>query len=178
MKPAIKKYLPHVAIFFGGLILGVIITGYLSMRASETYLEVFRSIYSREQLESAAEARRHGNKYAEYVYRSNAVDILPIGKLKAIENTKTVWTFSFPFAAPGLDRIAAAPDLEKGRSISYGFELGRLADAAEDIGLIGEAEKLWAEAAKLTGCNDINKIRLVVSSLNKMDETNIEPPEK
>lgn len=152
--------------------------GFLSTRASKTFLEVFRSTYSTEQVELAAQARRDGNRYAEYVYRNNAVDILPMGKLKTIENMKTTWTFGFPFAAPILDRIGAVPDIEKGRKITYGIELGRLAEATENIGLKEEADKLWNEAASLMGHHDINKVRSLVSSLNKHDNETTEESKK
>jgi hypothetical protein len=170
MKTKIKKYLFHTTIFAGGLILGVVIMGYLSARAGKTFLEAFRISYYQEQLELAAKAHREGDKYAEFVYRNNVIDVLPMGKLEVIENMKTTWTFSFPFAAPILDLIADVPDLEKGRRISYGIELGRLAEATENIGLKEEADKLWKESAKLIGHNDINKVRSLVASIHKIEE--------
>jgi hypothetical protein len=170
MTPKLKQYLKITAIFISGLAVGIVIMGYLSMRASKTFLEIFRANYSFEQLELAAEARKDGNKYTEYVYRNNAVDVMPIGKLKTIENMKTTWTFAFPFAAPILDRIGSVPDIEKGRKISYGIEVARLAEATENIGLKEEADKLWLKAAELTGEKDINRLRRLVAGLPKIEE--------
>jgi hypothetical protein len=123
--------------------------GYLSVRASKTFLEGFRANYSHEQLELAAKAHREGDRYAEFVYRNNAVDILPMGKLNVIEQMKSTWTFGFPFAAPILDRIGAFPDLEKAQRITYCMELGRLAEATENIGLKEDADKLWLRQRSL-----------------------------
>jgi hypothetical protein len=170
MKTKIKKYLFHTTIFVGGLILGVVIMGYLSARAGKTFLEAFRISYYVEQLELAAKAHREGDKYAEFVCRNNVVDMLPMGKLKVIEDMKTTWTFSFPFAAPILDLITDVPELERGRRISYGIELGRLAEATEHIGLKEEADKLWKESVKLIGHNDINRVRSLVAGFHKAED--------
>lgn len=159
-----------MAIFVAGLGVGIIIMGYLSMRASKTFLEVFRSNYYAEQNDLAAEAHREGNKYNEFLYRKNVVDTTLFGKLSVFNTTKSTWTFGFPFAAPILDRIIATPGIDKGRQRVYGIDVGRLAEATENIGLKEEAANLWEESAKLTEINDINRLRSLISDLHNIDD--------
>ncbi len=175
MKPKIKQYITFVAIFISGLVVGVLGMGYLSERASKTFVELYRANYSREQIYLAAQARYRGEKYSEFTYRHNAVNILPYGKLETIKRMKTAWTIFFPFSAPGLDRMMSYGSTEKSEKTTYGIELARLAEATENIGLKDEAAKLWSESAKLLGHSDVAKVRFLVSTLNKMDEK--EPPQ-
>jgi hypothetical protein len=169
MKPRLKQYLKITAIFVGGLSLGIVIMGYLSMRASKTFVDVLRSNYHTEQMKIAVEAHKEGNRYAEYIYRNNVVNTSPFGKSTTFNTMKTTWTFGFPFAAPILNRIADFSGLEKGQRRVYGIELGRLAEATENIGLKEEAEKLWKESAKLIEINDMDKLRSLITGLHKID---------
>jgi len=169
-KENMKKTLAIVAIFCVGVVIGIILMGYLSMGASRTYLEIYRANYHADQLWLASEAHREGNKYAEFVYRTNVADMSNLGKIKTIENMKNTWSFGFPFAAIILDRIASGPNMEIGRQRGYAVELARLAEATENIGLITEADRLWAESAQLMGHGDINKMRALVTDLHKIDD--------
>jgi hypothetical protein len=164
-----RQCLKYSSIFIFGLIIGIVIMGYLSMWASKTFLEVFRSDYYFEQIRSAADAHKQGNEYAEFVYRSNVVDSLLSGKLTVFNTMKTTWSLGFPFAALILDRISTAPELEKGRKISYGVELGRLAEVTEKIGQKEDANRLWNESARLMGHNDVTRVRSLVSGLHKIE---------
>ena len=142
--------------------------GFLSVRASKTFVEVFRSIHYAEQNDLAAVAHNKGNRYDEFVYRRNMVDSSTLGNLTVFNSMKTTWTFSFPFAAPVLDRISDPQNLEKGRKLIFATDLALLAEATENIGLKEEADKLWRESARLMGHNDINIVRSLVSSYHKI----------
>lgn len=154
-----------------GLAVGVVIMAYLSMRASKTFVDVFRSNYLSEQDDLAAAAHARGDKYAEFIYRHNIVDTYNCGGTLTVFGTmKKAWSYGFPFAAPILDRIVNPPGIEKGRQIGYATELGRLAEATENVGLRAEAEKLWIESARLIGHNDVHRMRKFVAGLHDIDE--------
>ncbi len=44
-----KKFITHSLFLVIGLVLGIVIMGYLSMKASQMYIEVFRINYEQEQ---------------------------------------------------------------------------------------------------------------------------------
>jgi len=143
--------------------------GYLSVRASKTFVEIFRSDYYAEQSTLAGDAHNKDKKYDEYVYRRNIVESAPFGNLSIFNKMKSAWSFGFPFAAPILEKIASP--IKKGRQLSYALDLARLAEATENIGLKDQADKLWAESAKLMGHNDINRMRSLAAKLHEV-ETN------
>jgi hypothetical protein len=169
MKPKVKQYLKIGSVFVGGLILGVVIMGYMSMRASKTFIKVLRSGYHTEQIKMAVKAYDEGNKYAEFIHRSNVVTASPFGKGATFDNMTNTWTFGFPFASPVLDCIADFSCQERGRSRVYGIEIGQLAEATENIGLREEAQKLWEESAKLTEIKDITKLRSFIGNIHKIE---------
>ena len=173
MKATIKKYLKYSSLFTCGLFIGIVVMDYLCVRASRTFLEVFRSTYYYEQIRLAAIAHRDGNEYAEFVYRNNVVDSSPSGKLTIFNEMKGTWSFGFPFAALILDRMSAPPELEKGRKMSYAIELGRLAETTEEIGLKEDADRLWNESAKLMGHNDVSRVRSLVTELHKVESRHL-----
>jgi len=141
------------------------------MRAGRTFVEAFRGLYYSEQTNLAAEAHSKKDNYAEYIYRHNIVDSYYYGgSLRVFDDAKKTWSFGFPFAAPALDRIYNTPGIEKGRKIGYATELGRLAEAAENIGLKDESQKMWTESAKLIGWNDVDRMRKFVAGLHEIDE--------
>ncbi|MGZ3524233.1 MAG: hypothetical protein ACXU9L_05525 [Thermodesulfobacteriota bacterium] len=168
-----KKVLLYTISVVIGVAAGIIFMGLLSVRASQMYLEVFRSNIIAEQMRLAAQAHEKGDKYSELVHRSNIVTFSQIGDLDPMENMKGTWSFSFPFTSLVLERIGAGSDkgekLNKGKRIAYAIDLGRLAEAMENLGLNSEAIPLWKESAKLMGHNDVEKVRSFVSGLHKIE---------
>jgi hypothetical protein len=169
MNPKLKQSLKVISIFVAGLAVGIVLMGYLSVGASKTFVEVFRSNYYAEQISLAADAHSKDKKYDEYVYRRNIVESAAFGNLSVFNEMKTAWSFGFPFASPILDKIASPEGIKKGRKLSYAMDLARLAEATENIGLKDKADKLWAESAKLMGHNDVNRMRSLASKLHEVE---------
>jgi hypothetical protein len=170
MKTKTKSILKVISTFLAGIAVGIVTMGYLSMRASKTFVEVLRSNYHTEQMKMAAKAHNDGDTYSEFIYRNNVVNVSPFGKATTFNSMKNTWTFGFPFAAPILDRITDFSCLEKGRNRVYGIELGQLAEATENIGLKEEAEKLWEQSAKLTEIKDMTKLRSFIAGIHKIED--------
>lgn len=169
MKPKLNQSLKVLSIFVAGLAVGSLIMGYLSVRASKTFVEVLRSNYNAEQESLAADAHSKGNKYAEFIHRRNIVESSRLGNLTVFNKMKTAWSFDFPFSAIALSQFIEQPGIEKGRKIVYAIDLGRLAEATENIGLKEEADKMWNESAKNMGY-DVPRLRSFIASLHKIDE--------
>jgi hypothetical protein len=165
-----KKIVIYSLTFLAGIIIGILIMGLLSMRASKMYLEVFRIKYEHEQEMLAARARRDGAPHWELVHRKNVVDVSQPSGLRSFEETAAAWEFAFPFATPILEKIGDIPDKERAYQINKGVKLARLAEALKRIGLRDEAVSTWKEAAKLLGHNDVEKARSIVEQLNQVDE--------
>jgi len=166
-----KKGLSYAVAVMVGLAVGIIFMGFLSVRASRIYLEVFRSSIIAEQTRLAAQAYEKGDRYSELVHRSNIVTFSQMGNLDTIEDMKGTWAFSFPFTSLILERIGAGS--EKGKKMVYAIDLGRLAEAMENVGLTGEAIPLWKESAKLMGHNDVDRVKSSVSGLHKIESESL-----
>ncbi len=164
------KYLRYATLFIAGILVGVLIMGYLSARAYKVSVECIRISYYVEQEKLAAIAHKDGDKYAEFIYRTNIADSSHMGKLKTFEDMKTAWTLSFPFAPLVMERIIKIPNQEKADRIDYAMNLGRLAEATENIGLTEEAAKEWDESTKLMEWNDINRMRSFVNRAHENDK--------
>lgn len=165
-----KKIVICSLTFLAGIIIGVLIMGLLSMRASKMYLEVFRINYEHEQEMLAARARRDGALHWELAHRKNVVDVSLPNELLAFKDTAATWEFTFPFATPILERIRNIPEKDRAYQINKGVKLARLADTLERIGLRAEAVSTWKEAAKLMGHNDVEKARSLSKRLNQADD--------
>jgi hypothetical protein len=165
-----KKFFAFSLVFLSGIVIGILIMGFLSMRASRVYLEVFRISYEHEQEMLAARARQSGALHWELVYRKNVVDVSPPSGLRSLKDTAATWEFTFPFAAPILKAIGDIPQKDRAYQINKGVNLARLADALERAGLRDEAAAAWKEAIKLMGHNDVEKARSLVKSLNQADD--------
>ena len=154
-----KKFFAFILPLLVGIVIGILIMGLLSMRASKMYLEVLRINYEHEQEMLAARARRDG-----------VVDVCLPNELRAFENTAAIWDFAFPFATPVLEAIGDIPEKDRAYQINKGFKLARLADTLERAGLRDDATSTWKEAAKLLGHNDVKKARSLVKNLKQSDD--------
>lgn len=176
-----KKFFAFSLVFISGIVIGILIMGFLSMKASRTYLEVFRIKYEHEQEMLAARARQSGALHWELTHRKNVVDLSLPSDLRSLKDTAATWDFAFPFAAPILKAIGDIPQKDRAYQINKGVQLARLADALERAGLRDEAAATWKEAIKLMGHNDIKKARAIVKTLNQADDEwlkSMESPEK
>ena len=165
-----KKFFAFFLPLLAGIIIGILIMGLLSMRASKMYLEVLRINYEHEQEMLAARARRDGALHWELAHRKNVVDVCLPNELRAFEDTAAMWEFSFPFTTPILEMIGDIPEKYRAYQIHKGFKIARLADTLERFGLRNEAASTWKEAAKLLGHNDVEKARSLVKRLNQADD--------
>jgi hypothetical protein len=162
-----KKVLSYSLAVFVGLAIGIVIMGYLSVRASKIYLEVLRTSIVTEQTQLGAQAHKKGDRYSELVHRSNIVTFSAPARLRSMENIKKTWSFGFPFASLILERIGKGS--EKGELKAYAIDLARLAEAMEGVGLTNEAIPLWQDAARILGYKDIEKLKAFVSGLHKVE---------
>jgi hypothetical protein len=165
-----KKFFAFILPLLVGIVIGILIMGLLSMRASKMYLEVLRINYEHEQEMLAARARRDGALHWELAHRKNVVDVCLPNELRAFENTAAIWDFAFPFATPVLEAIGDIPEKDRAYQINKGFKLARLADTLERAGLRDDATSTWKEAAKLLGHNDVKKARSLVKNLKQSDD--------
>lgn len=176
-----KKFFVFFLTLLAGIVIGILIMGFLSMKASPMYLEVFRLNYEHEQEMLAARARQSGTLHWELAHRKNVVDVSPPSDLRSLKDTAATWDFAFPFAAPVLKAMGDIPQKERAYQKNKGVNLARLADTLERAGLRDEAAATWQEAIKLMGHNDIEKARALVQTLNQADDEllkSIESPEK
>jgi hypothetical protein len=165
-----KKFFAYSLTFLAGVVIGILIMGLLSMRASKMYLEVFRINYEHEQEMLAARARRDGALHWELAHRKNVVDVSQPSGLRSLEDTAAAWEFAFPFATPILEIIGDIPEKDRAYQINKGLKLARLADTLEKSGLRNEATATWKEAARLLGHNDVGKAKSLVKQLNQVDD--------
>jgi ribosomal protein S18 len=167
MRTKMNKIITHSLAVLAGLALGIILMGYLSVRASKMYHEALRISIITEQMQLAAQAHKKDDRYSELVHRSNIVSFSTPGALRSMEDMKNTWSFSFPFASLILERIGEAS--EKAKIKSYAMDLARLAEAMEEVGLTKDAVLLWQESAKILGYKDIEKLKSFVSGLHKVE---------
>lgn len=176
-----KKFFAFFFTLLTGIVIGILIMGLLSIKASHTYLEVFRLNYEHEQEMLAARARQSGALHWELGYRKNVVDLSLPSDLHSLKNTEATWDIVFPFAAPILEAIGDMPQKDLAYQKNKGVNLARLADALERAGMHDEAESTWKEALRLMGHNDMEKAKALVQTLNQADDkwlNPIEAPEK
>ena len=172
-----KKFFAFFLTFLTGIVIGILIMGFLSMKASRTYLEVFRISYEHEQERLAARACQSGALHWELAHRKNVVDLSLPSDLSSLENTEATWDFTFPFTAPILKAIGDIPQKDRAYQKNKGANLARLADALERAGLHDEAESTWKEALRLMGHNDMEKARALVQTFNQADDKWLNPIE-
>lgn len=165
-----KKFFAFFLTLLAGIVIGILIMGFLSMKASRTYLEVFRISYEHEQEMLAARARQSGALHWELAHRKNIVDLSLPSDLRSLKTAAATWDLTFPFAAPILKAIQDIPQKDRAYQTNKGVNLARLADTLERAGLRDEAAATWQEAIKLMGHNDIEKARAVVKASNQADD--------
>jgi uncharacterized protein YacL len=164
-----KKYISHLLFLLIGLLIGLVIMGVLSMKASHTFVEIIRSQYLQEQQMMAAQARKDGKLHWELVYRKNVVDVSSHNTLSSFEEAGSNWSLIFPLAAPILNEISNIPNKDDTLRRIHGINLARMADTLELLGKKKEAARLWQQAAEQMGYDDIEKARSRVTNFTEID---------
>jgi len=152
-----KRTVLIVPIAITSFILGVLFMGYLSSKASITFLDIVKVNYVNEQEILAICAKNDGNINKAIRHYYNLVDAKE--GLRSFDVKKNPWNFFFPFEAIALKKLSDTPR-QRGIKIDIGISHGKLANALEMAGLDKEAEEEYQKASILIGSTPekVNKL--------------------
>jgi hypothetical protein len=154
-----------VAFLIGGIFGGALM-GFLSMRASKVYSEIVKTNYEQEQETIGDQLWKRGKLSEAVIHYSNVVQVLSGTEMKSL-SPDHVWSFGFPFAAIILNEITNKADVSgRGKAFAEGIARGKLGMVLESLGRKEEAQREYRAAAKLTGMNDIDRVKKFISDLN------------
>lgn len=164
-----KKRFGFIIAFVIGVFVGGAFMGFLSMRASNIYLEIVKTNYKQEQEMLGDQFWKNGKLNEAVVHYSNVVQVISGADMKAFDPNRAKWSFSFPFAAVVLNEIKNKADLSgHGKAFDEGVARGKLGMVLESLGRNEEAQREYSSAAKLTGMKEIDRVKKFIKGLNAM----------
>ena len=162
-----KKRIREILIFLGGLILGLAFYYFLSSQAVSTYTDYLRIKYLLEQQAMAIEAKNKNNIKEAIIHYQNIVDAYS-SVLNCFENSKKIWTFSYPIIA-SINKYLGISQIERSGA-SEGIYRALLSNALERDGNIIEANMELEKASVLLGCGkDIERTKEILKSILKSE---------
>lgn len=162
-----RRYLLLVVTFLGGGVAGVVLMGWLSMTASETYLDLVRTAYRHEQELLANQAWQQGDLRRALIHYDNLVQASSEAGIKALEPGHVRWPFSFPVAAIVLQSLSQRPGVSaKGRAYLEGVYRAKLARVLEATGRPEDARAEFGRAAQLMGVDGIEQVKQFIKELD------------
>lgn len=154
-----------------GFVLGVLIMGLLSQKASKTYLEIVNVKYEIQQEKLASRAKKDGDLERALIHYTNLVDATSSPGRAFFNFDETTWTWGFPFAALFLHKISEGTDSQGiARARNEGVNRGKLAAILEALGREKEASEQYKKAAALIGFEDINRVKKLITTLESEEE--------
>jgi len=164
-----KKVIFIILAIIISFILGVFVMGYLSKKASLTFLEIVKFNYKIEQQILAVRAKQEGNFHKAAIYYTNIISVEEFPGLMCFNQTMNSWSFDFPFSTIFLQKMSEAR-LNRGVDITIGITHGRFAEILEFLGRNQEAQKEYQKAAKLMGVpGNINRVKEIIKKLEKSE---------
>lgn len=161
-----KKSFGFIVAFLVGIIFGGVLMSFLSMRASKVYLEIVKTNYKQEQETLGDQLWKSGKLNEAAIHYYNVIQVLSSTDMKSL-SPDHVWSFGFPFSAIILNEIKNKSDIHgRGKAFEEGIVRGKLGMVLESLGRNEEAQREYLSAAKLTGMNDIDRVRKFISDLN------------
>jgi tetratricopeptide (TPR) repeat protein len=164
-----KKVLFITSLIALGFVLGVLIMGYLSKRASSTFLEIIKLNYITEQEVHAVRAKFNGDLDQAALYYKNIISAQDPPGLRSFDPYLSSWDFAFPFAAPILRKMQEVAPRRGGEAL-YGITHGKLAYVLEKMGKKEEAEQQYLMALEMIGRSSNGEwVKEFVEQLNSID---------
>jgi hypothetical protein len=161
-----RKSIALLVAFLVGIIFGGAFMGFLSMKASKVYLEVVKTHYKQEQEMLGDQFWKRGKLNEAAVHYSNVIQVFSGRDMKSL-SPDNAWSFGFPFAAIILQEIKNEADVSgRGKAFAEGIAHGKLGMVLERLGRKEEAQREYSSAAKLTGMNDIDRVKKFIKGMN------------
>lgn len=162
-----KKPFGLLFAFLVGIIFGGAFMGFLSMRASKVYLEIVKTNYKQEQEMLGDQLWKSGKLNEAVVHYSNVVQVISGADIKSLNPDRAQWSFGFPFAAIILNEIKNKTDVSgRGKAFDEGIARGKLGMVLESLGRGEEAQSEYLSAAKLTGMNEIDRVKKFIREMS------------
>lgn len=161
-----KKFFSLLVALIVGIFIGGVLMSILSMRASRVYLEIVKTNYKQEQEMLGDQLWKSGKLSEAAVHYSNVVQAISGADMKSL-SPDHAWSFGFPFTAIILNEIKNKADVSgRGRAFDEGVARGKLGMVLESLGRNDEAQREYSSAAKLTGMNEIDRVKKFIIGLN------------
>ena len=168
-----KKFLFSMLLLTVGVVIGVVVTSYLSMVASKSLINIVRINYQTEEQIKAIKAKKNADIKQAIVHYRNLVEASSSPGLYCFNDKRDLWSIDFPFAAVILRKISKSiPYQAEGAERIAAINRAMLADALEKSGDMKAANDEYAKAANMIGLsNNIQKLKNVVQAIMAHDET-------
>lgn len=150
-------------IFICGLILGCAFYSFLSTQAASSYTDSLRINYQLEQQAMAIKAKKANNLKAAINHYNNVVDASN-STLRCFENSKAIWTISYPIIAI-INKYLGIGQIE-GSKASEGIYRALLSNALEmDGDIVGANIELKKASILLGGGGNIAKTKEIIEDI-------------
>jgi hypothetical protein len=171
-----KKILFSILLLTVGVVIGVVVTSFLSMVASKSFINIVRINYQIEEQIKAIKAKKNADIKQAIVHYRNLVEASSSPGLYCFNDKRDLWSIDFPFAAVILGKISKSiPNQAKGAERVAAINRAMLADALEKSGDTKAANYEYAKAANIIGLgNDIQKLKKIVQTIMSHDEAFLE----
>jgi hypothetical protein len=155
----------YLLFFLSGLIFGILLVSVLSYRASNTHLVIIQSAYERQQEVAAMQAMKKHNYFLAVHHYKNIVD-LSANPANIFQESKKIWTWSFPFASEIMIRIKAhLAWQETGGERGNGIYHGRMAYALEKYDMHDEAKTEWQKAMQMLEMMSVEQVKNFIEKM-------------
>ncbi len=152
---SLKRGIALCSIFTAGMIVGAIIVGLLSVRASRLYIQMVRLSFASEETQRASEALRRGEALDASRHAGCGIDVE--GNTSTFDPVNTMWTLSFPLLGAWVTERTKYPVADRTQLVALAH--ARFGVILERMGRTEEANQEFAEAGRLSGRADITTWR-------------------